>query len=64
MKKPKAKQKAHQKKRARKEAKRRQTRKVKMKKHKELMLMLNRMSDEELREFLGEDFDEEDEDYE
>lgn len=64
MKKPSAKQKRRQQKRAIKEAKRRKVRKVKMKQYKEYKLFINRLSDEEYREYMGDDFDEEDDDFE
>lgn len=57
MKKPNQKQKRLQKKRAKKEAKRKKIRKEKWRKHQEFMDFLNSMTDEELREFLGEDYD-------
>lgn len=63
MKKLRLKQKKLQQKRAKKEAKRKKIRKEKMKRHNAFVEVLNRMSDEELKEFLGEDYyEDEDED--
>jgi len=61
MKKPRAKQKKHQQKRARKEAQRRKVRKEKMKLWKEEKLYINSLSDEEYREYMGDDYEEDDE---
>ena len=63
MKKPRAKQKKLQQKRARKAAQRRKVRKEKMKQWKEEKLFINSLSDDELREYLGEDYEEDEDEF-
>lgn len=57
MKKPRAKEKKIQAKRARKAAKRKKVRKEKLKKHKEIIRIVNSMDEEELQEYLDDDYD-------